>query len=80
MIKVFSIEGESSAVRFILQRQDFPRPDCWLTEGVQFIEEEPVRLRRNSEKELHRKVERKENHVTPVSNACRRVDRSRRCR
>ena len=57
LVSAISKEGEVSAFRFILQRQDSPRPGCWLTEGVQFLEEEPAGWRPNREKELERKVE-----------------------
>ena len=57
LVSAISKEGEVSAFRFVLQRQDSPRPECWLTEGVQFLEEDPVGWRPNTEKELDRKVE-----------------------
>lgn len=57
LVSAISKEGDVSAFRFVLQRQDSPRPECWLTEGVQFLEEDPVGWRPYTEKELDRKVE-----------------------
>lgn len=57
LVSAISNEGEVSAFRFILQRQDYPRPECWLTEGVQFLDEESVGWRPYTETELDRKVE-----------------------
>lgn len=55
LVSTISHEGGVSGFRFILQRHD--SSNCWLTEGVQFLDEESIDGSRGTENELDRKLE-----------------------
>ncbi len=57
LVSTISDQGQVSGFRFVLQRQDFPRSECWLTEAVQFISDESIRPDAIPMMELDRKVD-----------------------
>ena len=57
LVSTISKKGEVLGFRFVLRRQNFPRPDCWLTEAVEFLAEEAVGLTGAPENEVERRIE-----------------------
>lgn len=57
LVSTITLNGEVSGFRFILKRQASSMRKCWLTEGVQLLEEELVDLTQDTGNELDRKLE-----------------------
>lgn len=57
LVTTISAQGEVSGFRFVLQRQDFPQPDCWLTESVQFIPDGTEGFKATAVREVDSKIE-----------------------